>query len=204
RQEIDSLRPGRGLVCAPQCGRQALHQVDGAQLASLIADDGRGLGTIDLNAAYFLDRKNPQQETAAKFGPYCTKDLLVAELERLRPPAHSDPGGLRCFFVGFGVDHHAGPGARGGEEGSEGVCTADGTCSKSSGVRNHERLELATLDPLLEYGGDLALFAIEHIEDRAQLVSLPIHLESEIAQNQRGDKEREDRNSFFIHGQVLE
>src|SRR5271157_1773539 len=76
--------------------------------------------------------------------------------------------------------------------------------SQSIEVRNHERLELATLDPLLEYGGDLALFAIEHVEDRAQLVSLPIHLESEIAKNQRGDKEWEDRNSFFIHGQVLE
>ena len=98
RQETDGLRPGRHLVCSPQRGRQPLHQVDDAQLASLIADDGRGLGTIDLNAAYFLDRENAQQKAAAKFGPCRTKDLLVAELERSEAPSSLRPGRVAVLF----------------------------------------------------------------------------------------------------------
>ena len=120
RQEADGLRTGRDLTRAAQRGRQPLHQVGDTQLASLIADDGRGLGTINLNAAHFLDRENPQQEATAKIAPCRTKKLLVTESECLRPPAHSDPRGLCCFFLWFGVLHHAELGARG----REGYCVA--------------------------------------------------------------------------------
>ena len=92
RQETDGPGgPGAGSGVPRSAAASSLHQIDGAELAMLEADDGGGPGTINLNAAYFLDRENAKQEAAAQIGAGRTEDFLVLQLERLRHPRRLRP-----------------------------------------------------------------------------------------------------------------
>ena len=115
-QEAGGVGRGRTLRAASQGPGQPVQQLGHAQSSAMVADLGRGPGTIDLDAQDFRDGEDPPQEAAAELRASRAEDLVVVKLECLLAPAHADAGGWRGGCLGLSVDHHAALGGRGGRD----------------------------------------------------------------------------------------
>ena len=124
-------RPVVGHRRSPDRVRQPLEQLGHAELPWRIPDLRRGPGPIDPDMLDFLDREDPVEEPGTELRFARAEDLLVAKLEGLAVPAHSDRARPRRRGVRFSVGQHAELGVSGGEEDTEDVRLRDGSSDQA-------------------------------------------------------------------------